>query len=109
MGGVDHNDQLRQYYCLNTRGYKAYMYIFYFVTDVVITNTYLLQTFLPTSPFKTIKDFCLNLGHLLIGLDCGRKRPGLTSLCLPVKNFVGTIFLESTMEVDTSVTTVMHF
>ena len=42
MGGVDSNYQLRQYYCLNARGYKAYMYIFYFVTDVVITNTYLL-------------------------------------------------------------------
>ena len=87
MGGVDHNDQLRQYYCLNARGYKAYMYILYFVTDVVITNTYLLQTFLPTSSFKMIKDFCLNLGHLLIGLYCGRKRPGCPSLCLPVKKF----------------------
>ena len=87
MGGVDHNDQLRQYYCLSVRGYKAYMYIFYFVTDVVITNTYLLQTFLPTSPFKTIKDFCLNLGHLLIGSYCGRKCPGCPSLCLPVKKF----------------------
>ena len=45
MGGVDRNDQLRQYYCLNARGYKAYMYIFYFVTDIVITNTY--QRLLP--------------------------------------------------------------
>ena len=87
MGGVDRNDQLRQYYCLNTRGYKAYMYIFYFVTDVVITNTYLLQTFLSTSPFKTIKDFRLNLDHLLIGSYCGRKCPGCPSLCLPVKKF----------------------
>ena len=67
MGGVDRNDQLRQYYFLNSRGYKAYMYILYFVTDVVITNTYLLQTFLPTFPFKMIKDFCLKLDHLLIG------------------------------------------
>ena len=48
MGGVDHNDQLRQYYCLNARGYKAYMYIFYFVTDVIITNTYLSLANIPS-------------------------------------------------------------
>ena len=31
MGGVDRNDQLKHSYCLNTRGYKANKYIFYFV------------------------------------------------------------------------------
>ena len=56
-----------------------------------------------------IKDFCLNLGHLLIGSYCGCKRPGCPSLRLPVKNFVSTIFLKSTMAVDTGITTVMYF
>ena len=31
MGGVDHNDQLRQYYCLNARGYKTYMYMYMYI------------------------------------------------------------------------------
>ena len=35
---VDWSSQLKQYYCLNAKGYKAYKYIFYFVTDVIITN-----------------------------------------------------------------------
>lgn len=43
MGGVDRGDQLRQYYHLRLKSRKFYKYIFWFLVDVSITNTYILH------------------------------------------------------------------
>ena len=42
MGGVDIGDQKRGYYKCRSKSHKFYKYIFYFLLDVSITNTYIL-------------------------------------------------------------------
>ena len=42
MGGVDRNDQLRQYYAIWMKGRKYYKYIWWFLFDVAVTNAYIL-------------------------------------------------------------------
>ena len=42
MGGVDHGDQLRGYYHVRLKNRKYYKYIFLFLFDVSITNSYVL-------------------------------------------------------------------
>ena len=41
MGGVDCNDQLRQYYEVRMKGRK-YKYLWWFLFDVAVTNAYIL-------------------------------------------------------------------
>ena len=48
MAGVDKGDQYRQYYRVRTKCNKNYKYIFWFLFDVAITNSYILSTFTPT-------------------------------------------------------------
>ena len=48
MAGVDKGDQYRQYYRVRTKCIKNYKYIFWFLFDVAITNSYILSTFTPT-------------------------------------------------------------
>ena len=67
MGGVDKNNQLREYYTIRARGRKCYMYIAYFCIDVVITNYYIFHSLLSEPSFRNIKDFRLNLATELIG------------------------------------------
>ena len=75
MGGVDRGDQLRQYYYLRSKSQKVYKYIFWFLVDVSITNTYILHKYNTTAarvtPFKT---FRLELAKALIGSYSSRKR-----------------------------------
>ena len=64
MGGVDKRDQLRQYYRVRTRCRKYYKYIFWFLFDVAITNSYILSLFTPTTIPRThqrLKAFRLRL------------------------------------------------
>ena len=42
MGGVDQNDQLRGYYNVRLKCRKYYKYIFWFLFDLAITNSYIL-------------------------------------------------------------------
>ena len=42
MSGVDENDQLRGYYAVTTKSTKCYKYIFWFLFDVAIINTFIL-------------------------------------------------------------------
>ena len=44
MGGVDRNDQTRQYYHVHLKGRKYYKYIFWFAFEVSIANAYVLYT-----------------------------------------------------------------
>ena len=52
MGGVDNNDQLRGYNNIRTKGRKFYKYIGWFLTDIAITNSYILARITPTSTFE---------------------------------------------------------
>ena len=58
MGSVDRGDQIRGYYSCRTKCRKNYKYIFHFLFDVAITNTFILQKYFCTnSPYSTVKDF----------------------------------------------------
>ena len=73
MAGVDKGDQLRQYYRVRTKCRKKYKYIFWFLFDVVITNSY-LSLFAPTTmPNRRLKAFRLRLADQLVGNYNSRK------------------------------------
>ena len=76
MGGVDRGDQKRGYYQCRTKSRKFYKYIFYFLFDVAITNTYILLRQFSEYPVTNIKDFRIELAKQLIGDYCSRRRPG---------------------------------
>ena len=75
MGGVDQGDQLRKYYQLRLKSKKFYKYIFWFLIDVCIINTYRLHTQHSNSPCNNLKTFRLELAKALIGSYNSRKRP----------------------------------
>ena len=73
MGGVDRADQLRGYYRCRSKSRK--FYIFFFLFDVAITNTFILmKNFVSSCPFKNFKSFRLQLAKDLIGEYCSRRR-----------------------------------
>ena len=43
MGGVDRGDQMRQYYHLRLKSRKFYKYIFWFLVNVCIANSYIIH------------------------------------------------------------------
>ena len=81
MGGVDRGDQLRQYYHVRFKSHKLYKYVFWFLFDVSITNSYVL--FHHYSPQTTricdTKTFRLQLAKSLIGDYNSRKTRGRPS------------------------------
>ena len=91
MGGVDRGDQLRGYYSCRARSRKFYRYIFFFLFDVAITNSYILyKHYCPTATHKNIKDFRTHLAKQLIGDYCSRLRSGRTPAPLrplPLRHF----------------------
>ena len=77
MGGVDKNDQLRGYYSVRTKSRKSYKYLFWFLFDVAIVNSFILYQLSPaTGRKKTMKDFRVELAHQLIGSYNSRKYKG---------------------------------
>ena len=76
MGGVDRGDQKRGYYQCRTKSRKFYKYIFYFLFDVSITNTYILLHQFSDYTTSNIKDYRIQLAKLLIDDYCSRRRPG---------------------------------
>ena len=50
MGGVDKGDQIRQYYHFRLKSRKFYKYIFWFLIDVCIVNSYILHKHYSKSP-----------------------------------------------------------
>ena len=77
MGGVDRGDQVRGYYSCRTKCRKFYKYIFHFLLDIAITKAFILQKgYCESVPFKTIKEFRLQLAIELIGDYCSRQRAG---------------------------------
>ena len=90
MGGVDRNDQLRQYYhvCLKCR--KIYEYIFWFHFEVGVANAYILLKNYTNACPKNYKEFRLTLAKELIGDYYSHKRPGrglATPHTLPIRHF----------------------
>ena len=82
MGGVDHNDQIRQYYSVRLKSHKFYRYVFWFLFDATITNTYILSHYIPTTSKTNLKyiEFRTELARQLIGGYNSRKRSGRPSL-----------------------------
>ena len=87
MGGVDLNDQLRGYYHLRLKCRKFYKYIFWFLIDIIITNTYILCRHFTDQKVISIKEFRVELAMALIGDYFSRKRPGRPSKTKPSKKF----------------------
>ncbi len=82
MGGVDRNDQYRQYYCVRLKSRKVYKYIFWYAFEVTLTNVFILQKFVPSIRHKSYcyLDFRVELAKQLIGEYNGIKRRGRPSL-----------------------------
>ena len=78
MGGIDHNDQLRGYYSVRSKGRKGYKYIWWFLFDLALTNMFILAKHhsSQTQTVKSVKDFRTNLAQSLIGDYSSRKRRG---------------------------------
>lgn len=91
MGGVDHNDQLRGYYHVRLKCRKYYKYIFWFLFDVAVINSYILATHYTDLSIKDVKAFRTELAKGLIGEYSSRKRPGRPTLN-PAKRFCAAHF-----------------
>ena len=90
MGGVDRNDQLQGYYHVRLKCRKFYKYIFWFLFDAAITNSYILYHHYVDKPdIQTgdLKTFRVELAKSLISDYCSRKRPGRLSTSVPTKRF----------------------
>ena len=49
MGWVDRGDQLRSYYHVRLKSRKFYKYVFWFLFDVVVMNSYILSRYTITT------------------------------------------------------------
>ncbi len=87
MGGVDHNDQLRGYYHVRLKCRKFYKYVFWFLFEVAVTNSYILCKEHTDLRVNSIKDFRTSLAKELIGEYSSRKRPGRPSILPPTRRF----------------------
>jgi hypothetical protein len=95
MGGVDHNDQLRGYYNVRLKCRKFYKYIFWFLFDVAVTNSYILFNHFNADPQTRVPDlktYRVELAKSLIADYCSRKRRGRPSLSAPIKRFCQSHF-----------------
>ena len=79
MGGVDYNDQLRQYYHVRMKGRKYYKYVWWFLFDSAVRNAYVLCKHHTYLSVPSLKNFRIDLAKALIGDYCSRKRPGCPS------------------------------
>ena len=76
MGGVDLGDQLRGSYHVRLKNRKDYKYIFCFLFDVAITNSYIVRLYDVTTAAMDHKSFRMMLAKQLIGDYMSHKRPG---------------------------------
>lgn len=67
MGGVDHSDQMHQFYETSRRAKKWWRYLFWFCLDVSIVNAYILMQIADNHPNFTQLQFCMELVKGLIG------------------------------------------
>ena len=74
MGGVDHNDQLRRYYPVHTKYRKVYCYIFWFLFEAALTNSYILYTMYSGEQRQPLKEYHLDLAKELVANYQSKKR-----------------------------------
>uniref|UniRef100_A0A1X7TJJ1 PiggyBac transposable element-derived protein domain-containing protein n=1 Tax=Amphimedon queenslandica TaxID=400682 RepID=A0A1X7TJJ1_AMPQE len=77
MGGVDCNDQLRQYYHVHRKYHK---YIFWMLFDITITNSFVLSSHV--IPCSNTKDFRTMLAKALLQGYCSHKKRGRKPLSI---------------------------
>ena len=82
MGGVDHADQLRNYYRVRCKSRKFYRYLFLFAFDCSVVNAFILwKNYQPLTNMsvrqQSIKNFRLALANGLIGSYNSRQRYAL--------------------------------
>ena len=77
MGGVDLGDQYRKYQ-VRMKSHKFYKYIFWFLFEICILNSYMLYQYYYPCIRKNLSylDYRVQLAQQLIGNYCSRKRPG---------------------------------
>ena len=94
MGGVDRNDQMREYYNVRLKSRKYYKYLFWMLFDVTITNTLIMSRANPVilSDTRTSKAFRTTLAHQLLQGYCSRKYRGRRPSSIPTKKFKPTHF-----------------
>ena len=83
MGGVDCNDQLRQFYMVRLKCRKVYKYIFWFLLELVSTNACILSKE-HINPTMSLREYRLTSVKSLIGGYCSRKQPGRVAAAGPV-------------------------
>ena len=75
MGGVDVGDQYRKYYHVPVKSRKSYKYIFWFMFEVCVYNSFILSHYSPCNhPISHYLSYRLQLAKELIGNYCSRKR-----------------------------------
>lgn len=91
MGGVDRNDQLREYYHVRLKSRKYYKYLFWMVFDIAVTNTYILSKTNPVlnNETKSMKAFRTALAQQLLVGYCTRKRKGRKPTVNSLKKYKG--------------------
>ena len=75
MGGVHRNHQMRGYYHVRLKCRKYYKYIFWFLFDVAISNTYSLAR-AHCGLKSSLKDTRVQLAKALVNTYCSCKRRG---------------------------------
>ena len=85
MGGVDRGDQLRKYYHVHVKSRKYYKYIFGFVLEVCVLNSFILRHYSPCNlPISTYLSFRLQLARELIGDYCSCKRHTISKTVITI-------------------------
>ena len=75
MGGVDRGDQYRKYYHVRVKSRKSYKYIFWFLFEICVLNSFILSRYSPcTTSTPTYLSFRKQLAHELIGNYNSRRR-----------------------------------
>lgn len=81
MGGVDLADQKRKYYSISRKSMKWWYYLFWFLIDTTIVNSFIVMTVThfpqPQRP-QTLRDFKMKLIEQLVRDFSSRKRTGTT-------------------------------
>ena len=78
MGGVDKGDQYRKYYHVSVKSRKAYKYIFWFVFEVCVLNSFIVSRYTDCTHNKTYLSFRQELARQLIGNYNSHKRRSIT-------------------------------
>ena len=77
MGGVDLADQRRKYYSIAKKSMKWWYYLFWFLLDTAIVNSFIIMTvtnFPSVQRPQTLRDYKMKLIEQLVGDFSTRKR-----------------------------------